>query len=356
MPVWLLPIFYLAFVLGTVLLSFYGERKLAAFFQDRLGPMEAGRYGLLQAAADILKLMQKAPSKVLGADGLLFAAAPVLVLLAVFSGFAAVPLWPGADTGLLPLGVFFILAVIALEVLGIWIAGYASASKFSMLGAMRALGQMVSYEVPLGLSALAIVVWVGSADLTEIHLSQVYLGEPIWFMGVKNGWDVGPLEGIFTWHIFQGVWAFPLLLVFYISALAECNRAPFDLPEGESEIIGGFHTEYSGFQFAIFFLAEYAMMTLVSLLAAFLFLGGWQSPLPNIGPVALSEWTSTGLWGFGWLALKVWMLIFTQIWLRWTLPRLRMDQLMALGWKVLTPIALVCLLLVMVNRYWLNIG
>ena len=354
MPAFLLPFFYLAFVLSTVLLSFYGERKLAAFFQNRLGPMEVGRYGTLQAVADILKLLQKAPARVLGADALLFAAAPLLVLGAVFSGFAALPLWPGADTGLLPLGVFFILAVSALEVLGVWLAGYSSASKFSMLGAMRALGQMVSYEVPLGLSALAMVAWAGSADLTEIHLGQVYLGEPIWFMGIKNGFDAGPLEGIFTWNLFQGFWAAPLLLVFYISALAECNRAPFDLPEGESEIIGGFHTEYSGFQFALFFLAEYAMMALVSLLAAFLFLGGWQSPLPNLGPVPLCTLTSAGVWGFGWLAVKTWALIFTQIWLRWTLPRLRMDQLMALGWKVLTPTALLGLLGAIVNRWWVG--
>lgn len=350
----LAPIVYLVYVLSSVLMAFYAERKLSAFFQDRLGPMEVGKFGLLQAVADVLKLMQKRNSMVAGADRVLFWAAPVFVFLAVFAGFLAVPLWAGGSVGGGSAGIFVVLGLVALDVAAIWAAGWASNSKFSLLGAMRAINQMLSYEVPLGLSILAVVVFAGTLDLEIIgNLQASDLGQ-VWWLGRADGFDMaGAGGGLLSWNIVQAPWLIPAFVLYYISALAECNRAPFDLPEGESEIIGGFHTEYSGFGFALFFLAEYALMALVATVGSILFLGGWHSPLPNVGPVALYDFTSgTIAWQLFWIVIKVWLWLASMVWLRWTLPRLRMDQLMTLGWKVLTPIGLVLVLTSILVRAW----
>lgn len=309
--------------------------------------MQQGPYGVLQAVADIGKLVQKGRNMLAGADGLLFFLAPVLVFAAVFAGFAAVPIWPGLAPAWTGAGVFYLLAVISLDVAGIWMAGWASFSKYPLLGAMRAVGQLLSYEVPLGLCVLCVVIWAGTADIATLSALQGLQEVPVFLFGSERlGVDVGAVGGFLTWNVVQVPWFLPLFVIYYLCTLAECNRAPFDLPEGESELVGGFHTEYSGFGFSIFFLAEYALMVLISLLGVFLFLGGWNTPLPNLGPLALAEWTSAdhSLWAVGWLTLKVWLLLFSHVWIRWTLPRLRIDQLMHLGWKVLTPAALLMLL------------
>jgi NADH-quinone oxidoreductase subunit H len=197
-----------------------------------------------------------------------------------------------------------------------------------------------------------VVLFAGDTHLGSIASLQGAAQGPAWLLGIKNWVSVSDAGGFLTWNIFQAPWLIPLFIVFYIAALAECNRAPFDLPEGESEIIAGFHTEYSGFPFALFFLAEYSLMALVCTLGSILFLGGWNTPLPNIGAAHLADWTSGIGFGIFWLVMKTWLLIFTQIWMRWTFPRLRMDQLMHLGWKVLTPACLILLTLTLAWKIW----
>ncbi|MBY0427428.1 MAG: NADH-quinone oxidoreductase subunit H, partial [Cytophagales bacterium] len=234
---------------------------------------------------------------------------------------------------------------------------YASNSKFSLLGAMRAVAQIVSYEVPVGLCILAVVIVSQSLDLREVA-NQQSAAIPATLFGIKGLEIQG--AGLLHWNVFR----MPLLLVgfiiFYIATLAECNRAPFDIPEAESELIGGFHTEYSGFRFAIFFLAEYGMMLFVSVLAVLLFLGGWNSPLPNVGDLKLYNW-SMGREGtvfgnfcaFFWLYGKTLVLMFVQVWVRWTFPRVRVDQLMYLCWKVFIPFSLLLVLACSVWKVWM---
>lgn len=337
---------YLALVLVLVLVAFYAERKLAAFIQDRLGPMEVGKYGLLQPIADLLKLLQKEDIVPQQADKTLFLVAPIVIFPAVFTGFALLPLHNTWQAAMLNVGVFFVLAVVSLDVVGLLMAGWASNSKFSLLGAMRSVAQIISYEVPLVLSVLCVVVLAQSLDLREIVWKQGTASpETIYLFGIKSlGIRLNAVGGFLTWNIVQMPLLFVVYVIFFITTLAEANRAPFDLPEGESEIIGGFHTEYSGFRFASFFLAEYAMMILVSMLGILLFWGGWYSPLPNIGSLKLADWTNQSpFWAIFWLCSKTLIVIFLQIIVRWTYPRLRVDQLMYLAWKVLTPIALLML-------------
>lgn len=339
---------YLALILVLVLITFYAERKLAAFIQDRLGPMEVGKYGLLQPIADLLKLLQKEDIVPAKADKKLFLLAPIIIFPAVFAGFAIVPLHTSWQAAMLNVGVFFVLAIVSLDVVGLLMAGWASNSKFSLLGAMRSVAQIISYEVPLVLSVLCVVVLAQSLDLREIVLRQgIDSPETIYLFGLKVfDIKINSFGGFLTWNIVQMPLLFVVYVVFFIATLAEANRAPFDLPEGESEIIGGFHTEYSGFRFASFFLAEYAMMILVSMLGVLLFWGGWLSPLPNIGSLKLADWTNQNVfWAIFWLCSKTIIVLLLQVIVRWTYPRLRIDQLMYLAWKVLTPIALLMLLL-----------
>ncbi len=352
LPYLLPPVAALAFMLGSVLVTFYAERKVSAFMQDRLGPMQQGPYGVLQALADIGKLAQKGWAMPAGADGLLFAAAPLVVFGAVFAGFAVVPLVPGAPPAAVGAGLFYLLAVVSLDAAGVWMAGWASFSKYPILGAMRAVGQLLSYEVPLGLCVLCVVCWAGTADLAAIAQAQAPgAAGPVWLLGSEAlGIDVRAVGGFLAWNVVQVPWFAPLFAIYYLCTLAECNRAPFDLPEGESELVGGFHTEYSGFGFAVFFLAEYALMVLVCVVGVYLFLGGGASPLPNLGPVALADYTNGPFWGLAWLTGKTWLLLASHVWVRWTLPRLRIDQLMHLSWKVLTPATLVALLATLLSR------
>lgn len=349
----------LALSVSMVVIGVYAERKVSAFMQDRMGPMEVGPYGSLQLIADLLKLIQKENIVPTAADRKLFLLAPYLVFTAVFAGYAVLPLAPDLQGSTTEVGVFFLLAIVSLDILGILMAGWASNNKYSLFGAMRSVAQIISYEIPLGLSVLCVVMISQTLDLQQISTQQgIYSAEPIYLFSIKSwGLDVSQIGGIFTWNIVRMPVLFIAFIIFFIASLAECNRAPFDMPEAESELVGGFHTEYSGMRWAIFFLSEYAMMLLVSLLGATLFLGGWNTPFPNLGAVRLADWTSGTpgtFWGYVsglvWIIAKAYFLIFVQMWIRWTYPRLRVDQLMYLCWKVLTPISLILLFVVGVWR------
>lgn len=351
----------LAVLLLVVIALAYAERKVAAFIQDRLGPMEVGPYGMFQSVIDVLKLLQKEDIVPAAADKHLFKLAPIIIFAAVLAGFAVVPVSPAIIASGAEIGLFFLLSVISLDVIGLLMAGWGSNNKYAILGAMRSVGQIVSYEIPAGLAILSAVMICQSLNLQEISYQQGILmnqfasleTERNYLFGLKAlNIDVTNVGGITTWNIVR----MPLLLVsfviYYIASLAECNRAPFDIPEAESELVAGFHVEYSGFRFAALFLAEYTLMVLVCLVATVLFLGSWNTPLPNIGPVKLATWTTgmpgtlvADLWGFFWLMSKAGILMLSQLWLRWTFPRMRIDQLMQLCWKILIPAALAMVVL-----------
>lgn len=346
-------LFYLPFLLGFVVLGVYGERKISAFIQSRLGPMEVGPIGLLQTVADLLKMLQKEYIVPLKADRLIFGIAPLVVFGAIFTGYALLPLTDVEQGSGIQTGIIFLLAFISLDVLGILMAGWGSNNKFSLYGAIRSAAQVISYEIPLGLCVLCVIMLSQSVDLQQVVLQQG-TGYPNDLIGVAAFQvDISEVGGFLTWNIFRMPLLIPVFVIFFIAGLAEANRAPFDLPESESEIIGGYHTEYSGFHFGIFMLAEYGMMLLISFLAAILFFGGWQTPLPNLGGFALADWTTGTYWGVLWLVLKATFFILVQMWIRWTLPRLRVDQLMSLSWKYLTPFSLILVFLVAMWRLWI---
>jgi NADH-quinone oxidoreductase subunit H len=337
----LVPVAIFTFIAIFTLFAVYAERKIAGFVQDRLGPMETGKYGSLQTIADILKLLQKELITPLLADKILFRLAPIIIFVAVFTGFSVMP-W---SQDFIPVnthtGLFLIMAIVSIDAIGILMAGWGSNNKFSLLGSMRAIAQMVSYEIPVGLSLIAAVMLTQTLNLNDIATNQGVLAtEEIKFLGV---WSIKNVGGIFAWNIFQAPHMIFTYIIFFIATLAECNRAPFDIPEAESELVGGFHTEYGGIQFAFLFLAEYAMMFLVSMLGVVIFLGAWNTPLPNIGALKLADWTTGFAWGIFWTFSKSLFLVGVQMWIRWTLPRLRADQLMNLCWKVLTPLAFLCM-------------
>lgn len=335
------PVAIFLFIALFTLFAVYAERKIAGFVQDRLGPMETGKYGSLQTIADILKLIQKELITPAAADKILFSVAPILIFVAVFIGFAVMPWAPDFSPANTHTGLFFIMAVVSIDAIGILMAGWGSNNKYSFLGAIRAIAQMVSYEIPVALTLIAAVMITQTLNLNEIAQQQGILSEEsIYFLGI---WEVSGIGGLLAWNIFQAPHLMLAFVIFFIATLAECNRAPFDIPEAESELIGGFHTEYGGIRFAFLFLAEYAMMFLVSMMAAVVFLGGWNTPLPNIGSLQLANWT-TGLgWGLFWTLSKALLLVGIQMWIRWTLPRFRMDQLMNLCWKVLIPLGFLCM-------------
>ncbi|MFP4090350.1 MAG: complex I subunit 1/NuoH family protein [Cyclobacteriaceae bacterium] len=350
---------FLPLLLTYTVFAVYAERKVSAFIQDRLGPMEVGSYGLLQTVADLLKLLQKEDIKPLSADRLLFLLAPVVIFVAIFAGFAVVPISAGLPGSTAETGVYYLLAIVSLDVIGILMAGWGSNSKFSLFGAIRSVAQIISYEIPLGLSVLCVVMISQSLSLQEISYQQGIFWQDYteeatnYLFGIKAlGIETSQLGGILTWNIFRVPILFFAFVIFFIASLAESNRAPFDLPESESELVGGYHTEYSGFRWALIMLSEYAMMLLVSLLASILFLGSWNTPFPNFGDFRLADWTSgtpgtltSHLWGAFWLFSKALLLVLVQMWIRWTYPRLRVDQLMALCWKYLVPASLLLVLL-----------
>ncbi|MBU0518906.1 NADH-quinone oxidoreductase subunit NuoH [bacterium] len=313
------------YVVGIVLfLSLFAlfatwlERKVAGHIQDRLGPMETGGWhGWLQPIADAIKLLIKEDIIPAAADKKLFKLAPYLVFIGSLAGFAVLPFAANLIGSDLNIGVYYVIAVTSLVVIGILMAGWASNNKWSMYGAMRSAAQMISYEIPVALSLLIPVMMAGTMSMVEIVDNQA--------------------GGFWNWYVFRTM-PFSLIafVIYFWASLAEVNRAPFDLPEAESELVAGYFTEYSGIRWAMFFLAEYGDMFVVSAIAATVFLGGWYAPFPFLdiipGPI--------------WFIGKTAFLVFVQMWLRWTLPRLRVDQLMYVCWKIFLPFSFANLLLV----------
>ena len=293
------------------------ERRVAGRMQARIGPNRVGPQGLLQFLADGVKLLAKEDIIPSSADRLVFLLAPIIVFAGAFVAFAVLPWGYGLVPADMNIGLFVILSLTSIEVVGVIMAGWASNSKWAILGAMREVAQMISYELPLGISALAVVLLAGTLNLTDIVVQQE--------------------GGLWNWYVFRGPFGFIAFWIFATAALASLKRAPFDLPEAESELVAGFHTEYTGFRFAIFFLAEYAGMVLFAGLAAVLFLGGWSPgfPLDLTGPGM--RWV-----GFGILFAKMVFLLTVMIWVRWSLPRFRVDRVMYLCYKVLLPWSVIC--------------
>ncbi|MFN7710291.1 MAG: NADH-quinone oxidoreductase subunit NuoH [Holosporales bacterium] len=289
----------------------YAERKVIAAMQLRVGPATVGPLGLLQPIADALKLLHKEMIIPAKANRLLFLFAPVLTFTLSLIAWAVIPFDEGVVLADINVGILYLFAISSLGVYGIIISGWASNSKYAFLGALRSAAQMVSYEVSIGFVIVAVLLSTGSLNLSAIVKAQ------------QGMWFVIP-------HL-------PMFVIFFISALAETNRAPFDLPEAEAELVAGYNVEYSSMPFALFFLGEYANMILMSAMAAILFLGGWLPPM-QVAPL-------TWIPGFVWFALKVAFMLFLFLWVRATLPRFRYDQLMRLGWKVFLPLTLVWVVL-----------
>jgi NADH-quinone oxidoreductase subunit H len=293
------------------------ERKVIGYMQVRLGPNRVGPKGLLQPFADVIKLLIKEVVVPERSNRFLFVIAPLLALTPAFAAWAVISLWPGFSIADVDAGVLYVLALAGFGAYGIILAGWAANSKYAFLGAMRSAAQIVAYEIAMGFALVGVVMATGTLNMGKIVESQ----------------SGGPL----SWH---WLWLFPLFLVYFISGVAETNRAPFDVAEGESEIVAGFHVEYSGIAFALFFLTEYANMILIAALTATFFFGGWLSPFEGYPLVGDSFLAAPGL---HWLVIKIGFFLFCFLWFRATFPRYRYDQIMRLGWKVFIPVTLVWL-------------
>ena len=331
-PWWLIlvkAVAVFAFPLLTVLVAILVERKLLGRMQMRYGPNRVGPLGLLQSLADGVKLALKEGLVPAGVDRPIYLLAPVISVVTAILAFAVIPLGPvvsvfGHQTPLqltdLPVAVLYVLAITSIGVYGIVLAGWASGSTYPLLGGLRSSAQVVSYEIAMALCFAAVFLYSGTMSTSGIVAGQTH-----------------------TWYVFL---LLPSFVVYLTAMVGETNRAPFDLPEAEGELVGGFHTEYSSLKFAMFFLAEYVNMATVSALAATLFLGGWRAPWP----ISLWDGANTGWLPLLWFIAKVWLFLFVFMWLRATLPRLRYDQFMALGWKLLIPVSLAWILVVAVLR------
>ena len=345
MPAWLPPPAVLAH-LGLILVVFnmlvlsaafmvWMERKVCAYIQDRNGPNRVGFEGVLQPFADVIKLLFKEELRPKAADALLFAIAPVISAAAAFAAFAVIPfgtsttLWGLLDQPIplqvtdVNVAVLVIFAITSMGIYGIVLAGWSSNSKYSLLGGLRSSAQMISYELSYGLALAAVIMLAGSLSLREIVLNQA-----------GTWWGFIP-----RWYVFLQPIGF---LIFMTAGVAETNRAPFDFPEAEQELVAGYHTEYSSMSFAMFFLAEYVNMVPVSAVATSLFLGGWLGPF-------LPDWLA-----WVWFLVKVFLILFFYVWMRWTLPRYRYDQLMEFGWKYLLPVAVLNLLATAALILWIG--
>jgi NADH-quinone oxidoreductase subunit H len=331
-PWWLIlvkAVAVFAFLLLTTLVAILIERKLLGRMQMRYGPNRVGPFGLLQSLADGVKLALKEGLTPAGVDKPIYLLAPIISVIPAIMAFAVIPLGPvvsvfGHDTPLqltdLPVAVLYVLAVTSIGVYGIVLAGWSSGSTYPLLGGLRSSAQVISYEIAMALCFAAVFIYSGTMSTSGIVDVQAE-----------------------TWYVFL---LLPSFIVYVISMVGETNRAPFDLPEAEGELVGGFHTEYSSLKFAMFMLAEYVNMVTVSALASTLFLGGWRAPWP----ISMIDGANTGWWPLLWFVIKVWTFLFVFMWLRATLPRLRYDQFMALGWKLLIPVSLVWILIVAVLR------
>src|SRR5271165_951415 len=321
------------FLLLTTIFMIWFERRVIGRMQNRPGPNRAGPFGLLQPIADALKLPLKEDIVPTGVDKLVFFVAPIISATASFIGFAIIPWGPVVSifhhlTPLqvadIPVAVLLVLAMSSIGVYGIVLAGWASRGPYSILGALRSTAQVISYEIAMALSFVAVFLYAGSLDTDQIVSAQQHY-----------------------WY----AWLLPVSFIIYlVTMVGETNRIPFDLPEGEGEIVAGHMTEYSSMKFAMFFLAEYINMTTVAAVAVTLFLGGWRAPWP----ISLWSGANSGWWPVLWFLIKVFILLFCYVWLRGTLPRTRYDQLMALGWKILIPLSIVWILLIATIRAWRN--
>lgn len=312
---------YLLFVAVFGLFLVYAERKVCAAFQQRLGPMRVGPWGLLQTIADFIKLLMKELITPKRADKFLYNLAPFIVIIVSFMAISVVPFAPGLVSFDFDIGVFFVAAVSSVGVIGVLLAGWSSNNKYSLIGAMRSGAQIVSYELSVGLALITMIILAGTMQISGIIEGQ----RDLWF--------------IFKGHI-PAVIAF---LVFIIAGTAETNRGPFDLAEAESELTAGFHTEYSGIKFAFFFLAEYINLFIVAAMATVVFLGGWM-PL-HFGDFEAFNNVMDYIPGLAWFFLKVFAVIFLMMWFKWTFPRLRIDMILQLEWKYLLPINLINIIL-----------
>ncbi|MCV7194299.1 NADH-quinone oxidoreductase subunit NuoH [Mycolicibacterium brumae] len=331
-PVWLMAVKAVAifgFLVLTVLVAILVERKLLGRMQLRLGPNRVGPFGLLQSLVDGVKLALKEGLMPAGVDKPIYLLAPIIAVIPAIMAFAVIPLGPavtlfGHRTPLqltdLPVAVLYILAVTSVGVYGIVLAGWSSGSTYPLLGGLRSSAQVISYEIAMGLSFVAVFIYAGTMSTSGIVAAQNH-----------------------TWFIFL---LLPSFLVYLVSMVGETNRAPFDLPEAEGELVAGFHTEYSSLKFAMFMLAEYINMTTVSALCTTMFLGGWHAPWP----LSLIDGANSGWVPLIWFVAKVWMFLIFYMWLRASVPRLRYDQFMALGWKVLIPLSLAWIMVVATTR------
>ena len=323
--IWYVPLALVLFITVILFMAFLtlAERRVIGVIQARIGPNRVGPFGLLQPFADVLKLMLKEIVVPSNSSKFLFIAAPLLTVIPALCAWAVMPLWPGYAVANIDAGLLYVLALTSAGVYGIILAGWASNSKYAFLGAMRAAAQMVAYEIAMGFALVGVVMAAGSLNLGDIVAAQ---------------------QGKFGYFVW---WMLPLFVVYFISGLAETNRAPFDVVEGESEIVAGFHVEYSGMAFAVFFVAEYVNMILISALTSVFFFGGWMSPFEGY------EWAGVlGTSGFFWLLLKIMFFLFCFLWFRATFPRYRYDQIMRLGWKVFIPVTLVWIFVLMALKYY----
>jgi len=323
LPVWIQIILKIVVIIAPLMLLVayytYAERKVIGYMQVRLGPNRVGPKGWLQPIADAVKLMFKEILIPTGADKILFLIAPLLTIGPALAAWAVFPFDAGLVLADINAGLLYILALTSLGVYGVIIAGWASNSKYAFLGAIRSAAQIVSYEIAMGFALVAVLVAAGSLNLGQIVQAQ-------------SG-------GILHWFWLP---LLPMFVIYFISGVAETNRAPFDVAEGESEIVAGFHVDYSGMAFAVFFLGEYANMILVSALTALMFLGGWLSPFEGTFMESWFDWVP----GFFWLLAKTFVFMFFYLWFRATFPRYRYDQIMRLGWKVFIPITIVWIVVI----------
>lgn len=324
-----------AIMVLMTLFTIWAERRVVGRMQMRIGPNRVGPFGLLQSLMDGIKLALKEEIIPKGVHMAVYVLAPVISATAAFLTFAVIPFGPevsifGQVTALqltdFPVSVLYVLAIASIGIYGIVLAGWASGSTYPLLGGLRSTAQMISYEIAMGLSFVAVFLYASSMSTSQIVAAQ----EPLWYI----------------------VLLFPSFAIYVISMVGETNRAPFDLPEAEGELVGGFHTEYSSLKFALFFLAEYVNMVTVSALATTLFLGGWRAPYP----ISLWDQANTGWWPMLWFFGKLFVFLFIFIWLRGTLPRMRYDQFMKFGWKVLIPVSIAWILIVSTARYLRSAG